>query len=187
LLDIITGGDSVKIQENIYYKKFLKDPWSYTAGAVILALLNITLFAFSGKPWGVTTAFSYWGAWVYQTLGGKVNDWEYFNNTAHGKALAQGFMADAGSWQNIGIILGALLATLLASQFKFKMIKSYKQVIAAILGGLLMGYGARIAFGCNVGAFFSGVASMSLHGWVYTVFIFAGAWIGSKLLVKYFM
>lgn len=50
-----------------------------------------------------------------------------------------------------------------------------------------MGYGARIAFGCNIGAFFSGVASMSLHGWIYVVFIFLGAWIGSKLLVKYLM
>ncbi|WDC85116.1 YeeE/YedE thiosulfate transporter family protein [Caloramator sp. mosi_1] len=50
-----------------------------------------------------------------------------------------------------------------------------------------MGYGARISFGCNIGALFSGVASMSLHGWVFMVFIFVGAFIGSKLLVKYFM
>ncbi len=51
-----------------------------------------------------------------------------------------------------------------------------------------MGYGARISFGCNIGgALFSGMASMSLHGWEYLVFIFLGAWAGSKLLVNYFM
>jgi hypothetical protein len=50
-----------------------------------------------------------------------------------------------------------------------------------------MGYGARIAFGCNIGALFSGIASLSVSGWVYAVFIFFGAIVGSKLLVKYFM
>ena len=73
------------------------------------------------------------------------------------------------------------------SNFKFKKIKSLKQVVAAILGGLLMGYGARLAGGCNIGALFSGIASLSLSGWVFAVFLLAGAWIGSKLLAKFFM
>ena len=30
-----------------------------------------------------------------------------------------------------------------------------------------MGYGARIAFGCNIGAYFGGIASFSLHGWLW--------------------
>lgn len=97
------------------------------------------------------------------------------------------FFTNQGSLMNLGVIVGALLASLAASQFKIKKIKSVSQVIAAISGGLLMGYGARIAFGCNIGALFSGLASSSLHGWIYMVFMFAGAWIGSKLLVKYFL
>ena len=32
-----------------------------------------------------------------------------------------------------------------------------------------MGYGARIAFGCNIGAYFGGIASFSLHGWLWGV------------------
>ena len=89
--------------------------------------------------------------------------------------------------RNLGIIFGALLATLLASQFKIKKIRSKKQVVAAILGGLMMGYGARIAFGCNIGALYSGIASLSVSGWVYALFLFLGAMVGSKLLVKFFM
>jgi hypothetical protein len=50
-----------------------------------------------------------------------------------------------------------------------------------------MGYGARIAFGCNIGALFGGIASLSLSGWVFGAFLFLGAMVGSKLLVKYFM
>mgnify|MGYP000591478547 CR=1 FL=1 len=42
------------------------------------------------------------------------------------------------------------------------------------LGGVLMGYGARIAFGCNVGAFFSGIASGSLHDWLWFLAALAG-------------
>ena len=80
-----------------------------------------------------------------------------------------------------------IFASLMASQLKIKKIKSTKQIFAAILGGLLMGYGARIGFGCNIGALFSGIASLSLSGWVYALFLFIGAWVGSKLLVKFFM
>lgn len=175
------------IRKNVYYKKFLKDPWPYTVGAVILGLLNIAMFASTGKAWGVTTPFSYWAAWIYQKIGGHPEAWFYFQQKSHGMALKSGFLNDMHSVSNIGIIAGAFLATLLASQFKIKKIKSGKQVVAAVLGGLLMGYGARISFGCNIGALFSGIASMSLHGWMYLVFIFVGAVIGSKLLVKYFM
>lgn len=175
------------IKNNVYYKKFLKDPWAYTTGAVILGILNIAMLASTGSAWGVTTPFSYWGAWIYKFFGGQPENWFYFQQKANAEGIAGGFLNNGHSVSNIGIIAGAFLATLLASQFKIKNIKSMKQVVAAIIGGLLMGYGARIAFGCNIGALFSGMASMSLHGWVYLVFIFLGACIGSKLLVKYFI
>ncbi|HBG17267.1 MAG TPA: YeeE/YedE family protein [Firmicutes bacterium] len=177
----------MKLEENKYFKAVVKDAWPYTLGAVLLALLNITLFISNGSPWGVTTPFLYWATWIYKAFGGQVENWVYFNNPAHLKAINLSFLTHGGSLMNIGIIFGAFIASLAASQFKIRKIKSIRQVIVAISGGLLMGYGTRIAFGCNIGAFFSGVASFSLHGWVYTIFIFVGAWIGSKLLVKFFM
>jgi hypothetical protein len=45
----------------------------------------------------------------------------------------------------------------------------------------MMGYGARIAYGCNIGAFVSGVASTSLHGWLWIAAALAGSWIGVRL------
>ncbi len=177
----------MKIIEHPFYKKVIKNAWSYWTGAVLLAVLNISLFILAGKPWGITGAFANWGAWIYKAVGGHPENWSYFQSGSHAESFGQSFLTNGLSIQNLGIILGALLATLLASQFKLKKLKSWKQVAAAVLGGLLMGYGARIAFGCNIGALFSGIASMSLHGWVYLVFIFLGAWIGSKLLVKVFM
>ena len=175
------------IKNNVYYKKFLKDPWPYTVGAVILGLLNIAMLSAVGKAWGVTSPFATWAGWIYQAIGGHPERWFYFQQKGNAASLSGGFLNDLHSVSNIGIIIGALLATLLASQFRIKKLKSWKQVVAAIFGGLLMGYGARIAFGCNIGALFSGVSSMSLHGWIFWPFLFVGAWIGSKLLVKYFI
>jgi len=177
----------VDIKNNTYYKMFLKEPWPYTTGAVLLGLLNIGMFVSTGKAWGITSNFTTWAAWIYQALGGHPESWLYFQEQSNAAALSGGFLNDMQSISSIGIIFGAFLATLLASQFRIKKIKSWKQVSAAVLGGLIMGYGARISFGCNIGALFSGVASMSLHGWIYWIFIFIGAWIGGKILIKYFM
>ncbi|AYO32013.1 YeeE/YedE family protein [Biomaibacter acetigenes] len=168
-------------------KALLRDPFPYWLGAILLGLLNIALLAFSNHGWGVTTSFAHWGAWIAKAFGAHPETWAFYQSEANAKALAGGFLNDGGSIQNLGIIFGALLATLLASQFRVKKIKSYRQVIAAVLGGLLMGYGARLSYGCNIGALFSGTASMSLHGWVFMIAMFIGAYFGSKLLTKYFM
>ena len=55
-----------------------------------------------------------------------------------------------------------------------------KPLAAAVIGGLLLGYGARLAFGCNIGAFFSGVASGSLHGWLWLAAALPGNWLGVR-------
>ena len=154
---------------------------------MLLSILQIALFASSGSPWGVSGIFANWGTWLYRLVGGNVDKWYYFSSEGAQATLNAGIMNHPGSWQNFGIIAGALVAALLASQFKFKKIKSLKQVVAATLGGLLMGYGARLAGGCNIGALFSAISSMSVSGWVFAFFLFIGAFIGSKLLAKFFM
>jgi len=176
-----------KLKNSETYQKWFKDAFPYVTGALLLSFFQIVTLASTGNPWGVSGTFANWGAWLYQFFGGSVDNWYYFSTTGAQNTLQAGLLMDPGSWRNIGIIVGALLASLLASGFKFKKIKSFKQVIAAALGGLLMGYGARIAAGCNIGALFSGIASLSVAGWVFAVFIFLGAILGSKLLTKFFM
>lgn len=176
-----------RVKQNEYYKKWVKSPFTYVTAAVLLALFQIITLAATGNPWGVSGVFAYWGAWIIELFGGSVDKWYYFASPGAQATLEAGFIEHAGTWRNLGIIFGALAATLLASGFKIKKIKSKKQIVAAVLGGLLMGYGARIAYGCNIGALFSGIASLSVSGWVFAVAMFFGAVVGSKLLVKYFM
>ncbi len=174
------------LRSNDTYKALLVNPWTYVTGAVVLALLNAALLSSTGKAWGVTTSFAYWGGWAWQAVGGDPKSWLYFNEVkpAFQKLTLLG---DPGTIINLGVIVGALLACLLAGQFKIKAVKSNRQIVAAILGGLLMGIGARLSFGCNIGSLFSAIPSMSLHGWVFMPFMFLGAFLGSRILVKYFM
>jgi uncharacterized protein len=186
-----SAGQSVarsRWRDHATYRAVFVDPWTYLTGAVGLALLNFALVAATGKGWGVTTSLAYWGAWAWQALGGDPHGWAYF---AEVKPVFNSpgfsFAKDAGSLTNLGIVAGALLAALLAGQFRVKRLKSGRQVAAAVLGGLLMGLGARLAFGCNIGDLFTGLPSMSLHGWVFMLSIFMGAAVGSKLLIRYFI
>jgi uncharacterized protein len=177
----------LKIEKNEFYITLFKNPWTYVTGAILLSVFQIVTLATTGEPWGVSGTLAYWGAWLYRLVGGNVDKWNYFSSQGAQATLSGGILQHPDSIRNLGIIFGALLSTLLASQFKFKKIKSWKQVAAAIIGGLLMGYGARIAFGCNIGALYSGISSLSVSGWVFAIFLFLGAVVGSKLLVKFFM
>lgn len=165
-----------------FHEIVFKKEWSYLTGAVLLSAIAIVLVVVTGKAWGVTGPFTLWGGWFLSLFGVDAASMPVFKGLAEYK-----FWSDNPSMTNVGIIIGALLSVLLAAQFKLKKIKSWKNVAAAVLGGLCMGIGARLALGCNIGAMFSALPAFSLHGWVFLVSIFAGAAVGSQLLKKYFM
>ncbi|KPU45310.1 putative inner membrane protein [Oxobacter pfennigii] len=179
--------ENMNIEKKHLIINWLKKPWSYVTGAVLLSILQIITLYVTKEPWGVSKTFANWGAWIYEALGGNLDKWYYFENQEAREIINNGFIKDPGSIRNLGIILGSLLSALLASQFKIRKAKSKKQIIAAMIGGLLMGYGARITFGCNIGALYSGISSLSVSGWVYIIFVFIGAVVGGKLLLKFFI
>ena len=82
---------------------------------------------------------------------------------------------------NVGIVLGALLASLLAGGSLPSGRSRRARWPRPLLGGLLLGYGARVAYGCNIGAYFSGIASGSLHGWLWLPAAFTGNVLGTSL------
>jgi uncharacterized membrane protein YedE/YeeE len=153
---------------------WLRGPWPLLAGALALALLNFTTLYLAGRPWGVTSAFALWGGSVLQVLGLPVGNWSGFDTPAMQTALAAGPLGEITSVMDFGIVLGALLASGLAGKFLPVWRIPLSHLLASIIGGLLLGYGSRIAYGCNIGAFFSGIASGSLHGWVWIVFALIG-------------
>lgn len=161
--------------------RFTRGPWPLLAGAVALALLNFATLALAGRPWGITSAFALWGSKAALALGFDVDAWPFWSTPAAQAQLHGSVLADVTSVMDFGIILGALLAAALAGRFAPTWRVPLRSALAAVVGGLLLGYGARLAYGCNIGAYFSGIASGSLHGWVWLVAAFAGNVLGTRL------
>lgn len=160
--------------------RWLRGPWPLLFGAVGLALLNFLTLALAGRPWGITSAFALWGTKVFTAMGGDASGWGYWQLPAHAAALDSSVWTNITTVMNIGIILGALIAATLAGRFAPNFNIPLRSIVAAAIGGILLGYGARLAFGCNIGAYFSGIASGSLHGWLWLVAAFAGNMLGVK-------
>ncbi|MEB0041774.1 YeeE/YedE family protein [Pseudomonas sp. MH10] len=173
--------------EHIGLRRFLRGPWPLVWGAIGLALLNYATLALAGRPWGITSAFALWGAKVASGLGVDVGSWVFWQLPGNAKALAAPVWEDVTSVMDIGIMLGALLAAGLAGRFAPNLKIPARSLIAAVIGGLLLGYGSRLAYGCNIGAYFSGIASGSLHGWVWLVAAFIGNGVGVKLRPYFFV
>lgn len=160
---------------------WLRGPWPLLAGAALLAILNFATLALAGRPWGITSAFALWGAKSLQALGVDVAQWASWSDEWSRNALASSVLADVTSVMDFGLILGAFAAAALAGKFKPVWRIPIGQIVASVIGGLLLGYGARISYGCNIGAFFSGIASGSLHGWLWILCALPGNWVGIAL------
>ncbi len=163
--------------------RLLSGPWPFIWGAVVLALLNFATLALTGRPWAVSLAYPLWGAKMSELLGLGIDFefWDYWVMTGRDAALMAPLAFDSASVMNIGIFIGAFLAAALSGHFSIAWRLPPMQWVAAVVGGLLLGYGATIAFGCNIGAFFSGIASGSLHGWLWMLAAFFGGLVGTRL------
>lgn len=155
----------------------LRGPWPLLWGAVGLAVLNAATLVIAGRPWGITSGFALWGGKIADAAGIDLSTSAYW--AARQGLLDRSLLADTTSVMNFAIILGAMAAAGLAGRFAPGWRLPWRGLVTAIIGGLLMGYGARLAFGCNIGAYFSGVASGSLHGWLWLVCGFSGSIIGT--------
>lgn len=166
---------------NLTLTSFLHGPWPLILAALVLALGNVFTLLLAGQPWSVTYGFGLWGAKLFEAVGIPVSGWQFWQNPVQAAALHNSVLFDVTSVMNFGVILGAALAATLAGKFATKAHVPFLSWLAAIIGGLLMGYGARLSFGCNIGALFSGIASGSLHGWVWFVMAYIGSLAGIYL------
>jgi hypothetical protein len=153
----------------------LRGPWPLVGAGLMLALLNVATLLLAGHPWSITYGFGLWGAKIAQAVGVDVGSWEFWTWPAQAQALNSSVLVDTVSVMDFGLVLGAALAAAIAGKFAPKAKLPLGSLLAAVVGGLLMGYGARLSFGCNIGALFSGIATGSLHGWLW----FAAAFVGS--------
>jgi uncharacterized protein len=150
--------------------------------AVLLAGLATLNLLVAGQPWGIVYGLGLWGAKIAEAGGADLAATAFWSSPTHAERLRESVLLDITSLTNIGLIAGAFIAMRwrsdVAPQVAGLRWSSWAAVAAA---GIVLGYSARIAFGCNVGAFFSGIATGSLHGWIWFAAAFAGSMIGVRL------
>lgn len=155
-------------------------------GGLLLALLYGVHLIVAGQPWGIVYGLGLWGAKAAVGLGIDLGADPFWSAPAHAQRLIEPILWDITSLTNIGLLFGAMAAarwSMRATTAQGARLQ-WHQWIAGALAGLIMGYSARLAFGCNIGGFLGGVASASLHGWVWFAMAYLGSILGVRLRLK---
>ncbi|SDM43420.1 YeeE/YedE thiosulfate transporter family protein [Halarsenatibacter silvermanii] len=136
--------------------------FSYKKGAVIIAAVNLLIFLYTGRVWGITGGFV-------------LTDPSPFS-----------FPIEKIFLINLGVVFGAFYSLKSSGNFRMRGRCGLKRGILVFAGGLMMGYGARIAGGCNIKAMLNGMASFSLHGVIFAPAVILGVYAGSRMTSKYY-
>ncbi|EKA7324663.1 selenium metabolism membrane protein YedE/FdhT [Campylobacter jejuni] len=162
---------------NSFKQKYLINFWDNSRSMIALGILSAVYFGIFGGVWAVTGEMTRWGGEFLELLGMNLDGYSYYQKqNLNGTPLTRtdGIML-------IGMFIGCLVAALLANKVKFRLPASNIRIFQAIVGGILSGYGARLAFGCNLANFFTGLPYFSLHTWLFTVFMVLGIYLGVKI------
>ena len=151
------------------YAALFGRPWAVWGSAVLVATVNVFLFAFD-RPWTASDGLRNWGDWALTGVGlvrrpDLLPPWLY-----------------SGSLLNLGVLVGGALAALLAREFAIR-VPARGELAKGAAGGALMGVGAVLAFGCNIGGFFSATSALSLSGLGMMLGLGVGAFLGLRYLV----
>jgi hypothetical protein len=81
-----------------------------------------------------------------------------------------------------GVLIGAIVSAVISKEFKFRVPKEGFTLLKQFFGGLLMGFGAVTALGCNITNILGGVPQLSLHSILAGACIMFGSWIAAYFL-----
>lgn len=144
--------------------------------ALVLAGLAVVHVVVAGQPWGVVYGLGLWVAKGAAALGWDPSTAAFWTHPINQTALSQSILTDTTSLTSLGLVAGAALAAWRTAG-DTPLVPALRFWIFAVIAvaGLMLGISSRLAFGCNVGALFSGIASGSVHGWFWLVAGFLGS------------
>ena len=153
-----------------YWKVFGRE-WPPWFGGLLLGLTNFAMFAYAA-PWYIYGGFHQAGSWLISFVG------------IEPTAVLIPVWLHTGWLHDAAILLGAFIAVLMANNFRIRMPQRRLRLVEGFVGGLLMGVGAILAPGSNIGGFFSAVSGLSLSGFVIFFGLVGGVYAG-VLLVRW--
>ena len=150
--------------------------WSPVPAVIAAGILSTYYFGITGTFWAVTGEFTRWGGQLLQLVGVHSEEWGYYKLIhLEGTPLTRidGMMI-------IGMFGGCFAAALWANNGKQRFPRSRIRILQAVAGGIIAGFGARLAMGCNLAAFFTGIPQFSLHAWFFAIATAIGTWFGAR-------
>ncbi|HFW0140438.1 TPA: selenium metabolism membrane protein YedE/FdhT [Salmonella enterica subsp. enterica serovar Eastbourne] len=150
--------------------------WAPAPAVIAAGILSTYYFGITGTFWAVTGEFTRWGGQILQLFGVHAEQWGYYKLIhLEGTPLTRidGMMI-------LGMFGGCFAAALWANNVKLRMPRSRIRIVQAVAGGIIAGFGARLAMGCNLAAFFTGIPQFSLHAWFFALATAIGSWFGAR-------
>jgi uncharacterized membrane protein YedE/YeeE len=133
------------------------------------------IFLFTGHGLGASGFFTGVVAWLGASA---APDWAEMNSYLGNYLGAVHPMNTWLSWEIAGVAIGALLGSLIARRFQFKIERGPRAGVGlrlgvAVAGGMLSGFGASLAGGCTSGLGLSGGAVLAVAAFVFLIAFFA--------------
>lgn len=152
-------------------------PVALRNGAILLAILNVATLLVAGRPWSETFGFTLCGSKLAAALGAHPETWAFWQGSA---ALGASVFTDKTSIMDLSIVVGAFLSEAWKANAAPDPCGSRASWLSGGIGGFAMGYGARLSGGCNIGAYFSAMASGDLSAWIWAVVAFSTTMLGLR-------
>ena len=169
--------EDMKMSWQTFKKQYLIAFWPPLPAVIAAGVLATYYFGLTGTFWAVTGEFTRWGGHLMQFFGAHPEEWGYF------KVIGlQGSPLDrVDGMMILGMLGGCLAAALWANNVKFRHPSHRIRIVQAVIGGIIAGFGARLAMGCNLAAFFTGIPQFSLHAWFFALATALGSYLGAKV------
>lgn len=160
--------------------------WSPYAAGIGIGLLSWLSFLISGKPIATSTTFARTGGMIEKMITGeKATQRPYYK-----KIKLQ------INWQwmlVIGVVIGSFLSSVLSGDFQIGVWvpslwasafgdSALLRVIVAVVGGIILGFGARFAGGCTSGHGISGTLQLAVSSWISAILFFIGGIITAHII-----
>ena len=181
-------GMTVKDADFIFFSKILKckttedkeakNKWVQQIFFCIgLALTMAVFYLCFGYMFGISGPLPIIGANFLSIFGAKPENWDAFK-----KPLEKNPIKIIMFNSDVYIFLGSFLSSAIQGVFGKEQENTIYYYIRACIGGFLMGVGAKLAYGCNIGGMTSGIAGNSLHGFIWMIFALFGSWFSNVIL-----
>ncbi len=124
-------------------------------------------------------AFGFWSSYItgrHYGLG-ITGGWISITQT-----YTQGKMLGWEGAEVLGIIIAAFISALVAKEFKFRVPRRGIAYLQTAVGGVFLGLGAVLAFGCNIGNYFTGIPQLGIGSLIAGVCFILGNWFMSWLM-----